>query len=118
MSAGDLAAVVVSVLALVAAGALVAVLVGVLGTLRRLRVAIDTLHDETLPLVDELSAAVHAATEEIGRVEQLVGTAEAITARVDGASRLATAALSRPVIKTVAVATGTSRAAKRLRKGG
>lgn len=115
MTAGDLAAVLVSVLCLAAVAALVITVTMLLGTLRALRDALATLHDEAFPLVEELRQTVEQAAGEVERVEHLVGTAEAISARVDGASRLATAALSKPVIKTVAVATGTSRAAKRLR---
>lgn len=115
MTAGDLAAVLVSVLCLAAVAALVVTITLLTRTLRALRDALTALQDETLPLVDELRQTVEQAAGEVERVEHLVGTAEAISARVDGASRLATTALSKPVIKTVAVAAGTSRAAKRLR---
>ncbi len=118
MSSADLAAVVVTVLSLVASAALVAALVLVVSTLRRLRAALATLNDETLAVVDDLQRTVARSADEVDRVHDLVGTVEAISARVDGASRLATAALSKPVIKTVAVASGTSKAAKRLRRGG
>src|SRR4051812_32363353 len=96
---------------------LVAVLMRLLATQRELRDTLVALREETLPLVEELKFTVERAGVELERVDDLVGTAEAISARVEGASRIASAALSRPVIRTVAVATGTSRAAKRLRKG-
>ena len=49
-------------------------------------------------------------------VDRLVGSAESISATVDATSKLAYRALSAPVIKTVAITSGASRAAKRLRK--
>lgn len=49
-------------------------------------------------------------------MERVVGSAESISATVDATSKLAYRALSAPVIKTVAVTTGASRAAKRLRR--
>ena len=46
----------------------------------------------------------------------MLGSAEAISSNVQGVSRVARAALSTPVIKTVALASGTSTAARRLRR--
>ncbi len=53
---------------------------------------------------------------ELERVDQLIGSAESISATMDATSRLAYKAFSAPMIKTVALASGTSKAAKRLRK--
>ena len=72
---------------------------------------------ETAPLVAELDAAVTEANQELDRVDQLIGSAESISATVDATSRLAYKALSAPMIKTVAIASGTSKAAKRLAQG-
>ena len=47
-------------------------------------------------------------------LRRVLGSAEAISSRVEGASRVARMALSTPVIKTVALATGTGKAARRL----
>ena len=61
-------------------------------------------------------ATVAEANLELDRVDELIGSAESISATVDATSRLAYKALSAPMIKTVAIASGTSKAAKRLRK--
>jgi len=47
--------------------------------------------------------------------DQLVTTAESVTGTVDSASRLAYIAMANPVIKGVAFASGTAKAARRLR---
>ena len=46
----------------------------------------------------------------------MLGTAESIGGTVDSASRLAYLAFSNPVIKTMALASGTGRAARRFRR--
>jgi len=116
LSGADLAVIVVTGLSIVAVVAVLAVLLVALSTLRRARAAIDELTDRALPLVEELARSVADANAELERVDRLVGSAESISATVDATSKLAYRALSAPVIKTVAVTSGASRAARRLRK--
>lgn len=115
MSAGDLAVVVITLLSVVSVMALLVMLQLVWRTLRALRALLTELHEQTAPLVAELGAAVVDAGVELERVDQLIGSAESISATMDATSRLAYKALSAPMIKTVALASGTSKAAKRLR---
>ena len=65
---------------------------------------------------NELRTTVQQAGDELERVDSLLGTAESISATVDSASRLAYLAFSNPVIKGLAFASGTGRAARRFRK--
>jgi hypothetical protein len=58
---------------------------------------------------------VAEASTDLERVDDLIGTAESLANTVDAASRTAYLSVANPVIKTVAFAKGTSRAAKRLR---
>ena len=116
LSASDLAVVVVTGCSIVAVVALLFVLQRVLVTLRAVRDALDQITNEAVPLVDELARSVTDANTELERVNRLVGSAESISATVDATSKLAYRALSAPVIKTVAMTSGASRAAKRLRK--
>lgn len=118
MSATDLAAVIVTVCSIVAVIAVLFALQRTLATLREVRDALDELHERTLPVVDELADTVEAANAELERVDRLVGSAESISQTVDATSKLAYRALSAPVIKTVAITSGASRAAKRLRRDG
>lgn len=110
--------------AVVAAGAGVVLVVALLFTLASLtrtlavlRVAVDDLRRETLPLVTQVHSTVQQANAELTRVDHLLGTAESISETLDSASRLAYLAFSNPVVKAMALAAGTSRAARRLRRG-
>ncbi len=116
LTASDLALVVVTGCSVVAVVAVLFTVTRLLTLLRRITVVLDTLTAEALPLVEDLGASLADANEELERVDKLVGSAEAISATVDATSKLAYRALAAPVIKTVAVTSGASRAAKRLRK--
>ena len=118
MSAGDLAAVVVTICSIAAVIAVLFALQRTLSTLRQVRRTMDELHDRSLPLIDELTDTVEATNAEVERIDRLVGSAESISQTVDATSKLAYRALSAPVIKTVAITSGASRAAKRLRRDG
>jgi hypothetical protein len=118
VTAGELAIVLGTVLCSLGFAALVVVLVRVVDTLRSLRMEVDSLRAETQPLLAELRSSVDEARDDLERFDRVLGSAEAISANVQGASRVARVALSAPVIKTVALASGTSRAARRLRRRG
>lgn len=85
-------------------------------TLRQVRLVVDDVRREALPLVADARATVDAATGELSRVHNLLGSAESVSATVDSASRLAYLAFSNPLIKALALASGTGRAARRLRR--
>ncbi|MBK9178385.1 MAG: hypothetical protein IPM45_02225 [Acidimicrobiales bacterium] len=116
MSAADVAAIVVTVLAALAVAALAVVLAATVRTLGEVRDALVEVRTRTDGLVVELEQAVGEARDGLDRVDRLLGTAEGISAAVSSTSRIAQAALSTPVIKTVALASGTQRAARRLRR--
>lgn len=123
MTAGDLAVVLAAVLCSVGFAALIVVLLRVLDATRSLRDEVTALRQETHPLLAELRAstadaksAVVEAREDLERFDRVLGSAEAISGAVAGGGRVARAALSAPVIKTAALATGTSRAVSRLRR--
>jgi hypothetical protein len=123
MTAGELAILMAAVLCCLGFAALVVVLSRVLDTLRSLRAEIVTLRAETKPLLRDLNAstreardALQEARHDLDRFDLLLGSAEAISDAVSGSGRVARAALSAPVIKTAALATGTRRAWRRLRR--
>jgi hypothetical protein len=123
MTAGELAVLLAAVLCCIGFAALVVVLMRVLDSLKSLRSEVTTLRAETTPLLIELRASTHEARavveearDDLDRFDRVLGSAEAISGAVAGGSRVARAALSAPVIKTVAIGTGTSRAVKRLRR--
>src|SRR5690606_40327550 len=69
-----------------------------------------------ISVLHDLRDTVEAANYEIMRLDNLVSTAESVTGTVDSASRLAYIAMANPVIKGVAFASGTAKAARRLRR--
>lgn len=116
MSGADLAIVVVTGCSIVAVVAIVVALGRLLRSVRALQASLEELNAQVTPLVDDLRVALEEANEELDRIDRLVGSAESISATVDATSKLAYRALSAPVIKTVAVTSGASRAARRLRR--
>jgi hypothetical protein len=123
VTAGELAVVVAVVLCSIGFAALIVVLWRVLQTMRELRLEVAQLRNETQPLLDDLrvctddaKATISAAREDLERFDRVLGSAEAISGAVAGSGRVARAALSAPVIKTAAIASGTTRAVGRLRR--
>ncbi|MGH9134885.1 MAG: hypothetical protein ACRDZZ_13180 [Ilumatobacteraceae bacterium] len=123
MTAGDLAVVLAALLCALGFAALVVVLVRVVDTLGVLRGEIASLRDETRPLLAELRSstdeardAVHAARTDLDRFDRVLGSAEAISDAMSGTGRVARTAFSTPAIKAAGLATGTSRALRRLRR--
>ncbi|HYI60847.1 MAG TPA: hypothetical protein VEW93_03470 [Acidimicrobiales bacterium] len=115
MSAADLAAVIGTVTALAVVAVLTVVVTRLARTVRDVAAALDEVRGEALPALREATEAVRRAGEETARVNEILDAAEAVSSRVDGASRAAYVALSKPVIKTAAAATGAQRAARKLR---
>ena len=123
MTAGELAVVLATVLCALGFAALVVVLIRVLDTLRSLRGEVESLRSETRPLLaklqettDEARTTMAQARSDLDRFDRVLGSAEAISDAVAGSGRVARAALSVPVIKVAGIATGTSRAWRRLRR--
>jgi hypothetical protein len=123
MTAGELAVLLAAVLCCIGFAALIVVLMRVLDALKALRGEVESLRAETRPLLAELSsstvearAAMQEARHDLDRFDRVLGSAEAISGAVSGGSRMARAALSAPMIKTVAIGTGTKRAIRRLRR--
>lgn len=115
MDALDLLTVLCGVLALGAAATLSVASSRLLRAARSLEHASSAFEREALPAVQELRAAAGEAAAEVERIDALVEVAGAIGDRVDTATEATYRALTSPVIKGVALASGTRRAARRLR---
>jgi hypothetical protein len=118
MSASDLAAIIVAIASVVGVVVLVFALMSLTRTLATLRMSIEELRRETLPVIDELQRTVTQANTDLERLDTLLDSATSVTNTVDSASQLAYLAFSNPVIKAIAFATGTARAAKAFRRRG
>jgi hypothetical protein len=117
MSAADLAATIVTVVAVLVAMALVVLVQSLVRTLRELRATVDDLRGATLPMVHDLQSTVSRAGDELERVDAVLDKAERISTTADVASRLAYRAVAPPLIKTAALVAGAGRATWRMRGG-
>jgi len=117
MNATDTAAVIVAIASVVAVVLLAVALVSVTRTLRAIRDTVEQLRRETVPMVSDLQHTVRQANSELERIDQVLVSAESVSATVESVSHLAYLAFSNPVIKVLAFATGTAKATKALRRG-
>lgn len=115
MTAADLAAVLLGVVALGLAVVTVIALQRLLGVTRELTKAVETVDQELLPAVEELRQAAVEARDEVERLDRIIEGSELVADRVDAASKLAYSAFSRPVIKAMAVRAGTAEAVRKMR---
>jgi hypothetical protein len=120
MTAGELALVIGAVLCAIAFAGLAVTLVRVRDTLGQLRDDVAAMRRETAALRDSAADAkyvVSTARADLDRFDKVLGSAEAISGAVGKSNRVARAAFSTPMIKAAGIATGTSRAVKKLRRG-
>jgi hypothetical protein len=108
-------AVALAAVAAALAVALVFVVAALTRTLRSLQAVVDDLNREAVPLLADLEGDARKASQGLDRVTDLVGAAESVTRRVDGASKLAFVTFSNPVVKVLAVGHGVSRVGRKLR---
>lgn len=124
MTGAELFLIVGGVLCVLAFAALIVTLLRVLDALRDLRRELDVVRAETGPAVEQLRQAAADAGEmiaearlDLARFDRVLGSAEAISGVAGRGSRVARTTLSVPMIKAAGLATGTSRAVRRLRRG-
>ena len=116
MSAGEIAAVAAAVAIGIATLGLLIALRAAVRTLTAMTAAVNDLRRVTIPLLTDLHSTVRKADADMDRVEGLLGTAASISGTVDSASRLAYTAFSSPMVKMIALASGTAGAFRRLRR--
>jgi hypothetical protein len=100
--------------------AIVLTLLGAALSLRRsareLHLLVEEMTDHASTVIGEAEDTIARARGELDRVEDLVGSAEAITETVGSASRVAHAVLATPLIKVLAFGAGTARAGRKFRR--
>lgn len=107
--------VVIAVAATVVVGLLAATAASLARTAAQLRDLARELGDHAEIVLGAVEETVVRARAELDRVDDLVGSAEALSHTVGSAGRLAQAAVSTPLIKIMAFGAGTARAGRRLR---
>ena len=116
MSAGEFAAVAGAVLGAIMVVGLLFALASFTATLKAMRITVEELRRETVPLVADLRGTLEQANAELARVDGLLGTAESVGTTVDSASRRAYLAFSNPLIKAMAFGAGARGAFRRVRR--
>lgn len=115
MSGSEWVAVFAAQACLVALVVLVVVIVRLDRAAKDLRKAALDFRAEAEPALAELREVVRTADFELDRVDAIVSGAERVGGRVDAASDLAYRTFTNPVVKALAVGTGTKRAVQRLK---
>jgi uncharacterized protein YlxW (UPF0749 family) len=115
MSASEVVVLVAAVVACVAALACVVAAAVLVTQVRRLDRALDTLAEQTVPLVEEARRVVGQATTELTRVEAVLEDTGSVTATVDSASRLAQRAFANPIVKVMAFRAGAATGLRQLK---
>jgi hypothetical protein len=118
MTGADVAAIIVAIASVAVVVLLVIGLIALTRTLTALRLSIEQLRRETLPVVDEVHRTVATANAELQRLDGLLDSAQSVSTTVDSASHLFYLVVSNPIIKAIAVAAGTARASRALRRKG
>lgn len=123
MSAAAIGAIIGGGVGLVVAVVLIWAVVSLRSTVARLQVAVETarstaeeVRSGAVPLLSDMRGIAERTEAELVRMDGLLETATSISQTVDSASRLAYLTFSNPVIKALAFASGTGRAAARLRR--
>ena len=110
MSAGDWLAATGAVLLAVLLGGLLFALGSVVVTARGTCAArCERLQDESIALGRRDADALRDAENEVDRVDALLTAAESVGDRIDGASRIVSKTVTNPVVKVLAIGTGTKR---------
>ncbi len=115
MTALELAAVVVVIAAVAAVAVAVVTAVVLLRAVRELQAAATVLAETAHRAATEVGALTEDARRELTRADELLERADSISSTIEGATRLTYLAVSNPVIKAAAVASGVRRGARRLR---
>lgn len=117
MSVSEWLAATGAVLLAMVLGGLIFALFALVGTVRKLRVTVERLQDETLAITRAMQDALTDAEHEVDRVDALLTAAEGVGGRMDSASKLVTKTVTNPVVKALAIGTGTKEAVRRIRTG-
>ena len=110
MSAGDVAAIVVSVSVGIAVVGLLFTMASAMRAMAVFRRSVEQITSQTLPLIADTHAAIKQANADLLKIDNVLETAESISTTVDSASRLAYGAVAIPLVKAMSTATGILRA--------
>jgi uncharacterized protein YoxC len=90
------------------------VLIGSYNVLTSTKVTIDTMRDETVPLLREIKTTVEKTNQEIDRVDTMLESAGSVMGRVERISGLVEEVAAGPLVKLISVGAGLRRAVSKV----
>jgi uncharacterized protein YoxC len=114
---GDVALIILAAFWALLVGFLCYVLVATVSVLQSTKVLIDTMREETVPLLREVKSSVERTNRELDRVDVMLESAGAVMAKVEKLSGLVERAVSSPLVKVISVGAGLRAAASRVSRG-
>lgn len=96
------------------------VLVNTFRVLESTKILIDSMREETVPLLREVKGSVERTNRELDRVDVMLEASNEIVGRVRRISALVEEVVSGPLVKLISIGVGVRKAASRFggRKGG
>ena len=110
LTGGDWALIVLAVGWVVLVGALAVVLLNTFRLLESTKMIIDSIREETIPLLREVKITIEKTNREIDRVDAMLESATSIVGRVEKLTGLVEEAAANPLVRVISMASG-------LRKG-
>jgi uncharacterized protein YoxC len=93
------------------------VLVGTVAVLQSTKTLIDSMREETVPLLREVKGSVERTNRELDRVDGMLESAGVVMGRVEKLSGLVEQAAASPLVKIISVGAGIRKAAARVTGG-
>ena len=90
------------------------VLIGSYNVLTSTKITIDTMRDETVPLLREIKTTVEKTNQEIDRVDTMLASAGSVMGRVERISGLVEEVAAGPLVKLISVGAGLRRAVSKV----
>ena len=114
---GDVALIILASAWAVLVAGLIYVLMSTHAVLQSTKILIDTMREETVPLLREVKGSVERANRELDRVDGMLESASAVVGRVEKLSGLVEQAAASPLVKLIGLGAGIRQAASRLAGG-
>jgi uncharacterized protein YoxC len=93
------------------------VLVGTVAVLQSTKTLIDSMREETVPLLREVKGSVERTNRELDRVDGMLESAGVVMGRVEKLSGLVEQAAASPLVKIISIGAGIRKAAARATGG-
>ena len=90
------------------------VLIGSYNVLTSTKITIDTMRDETVPLLREIKTTVEKTNQDIDRVDTMLASAGSVMGRVERISGLVEEVAAGPLVKLISIGAGLRRAVSKV----